>query len=286
MSKKTPRSRAKLVLPLLLILAVAGGCAVWQATTAPTPLPSTSAPALADHPTSQPDEWRFYVYGGLPRTSQPVTLLRNQGYLVGYCEVRRNPLWAAYRVFRVDKPVTHDRPRRFMTDARTQAKVSHDDYTNTGYDRGHQAPNYAINICYGQEAQRESFLMSNISPQKPSLNRRLWMSLEQKIARDYASRFEEVWVIVGPVFGDEIRKLPSGVHIPDAFFMILLDEEDGQPRMLAFIVPQGVAGNEPLERFLVSVNDVERQTGLDFFSELEDGPEERLESMKASHLWN
>ncbi len=55
-------------------------------------------------------------------------------------------------------------------DTLTIAKVTHNDYTHSGYDRGHMAPNYAIATRYGQEAQKETFLMSNIVPQLGNLN--------------------------------------------------------------------------------------------------------------------
>ena len=158
-------------------------------------------------------------------------------------------------------------------------------YTGTGYDRGHMAPNYAIGTRYGHEAQRETFLMSNITPQSPNLNRIWWRLLEEKEANDFAVRLERVWVVTGPVFTGDVKKLPSGVDVPTAFFRIILDEENGQPRVLAFITPQTVTGHEPLAQFLTTVREVERQTGLDFYSELSKDVQDRMETVKAARVW-
>jgi len=98
-------------------------------------------------------------------------------------------------------------------------------------------------------------------------------------------RFEEVWVIVGPVFDNEAKTLRCGVEIPVAFYRVFLDEENGQPRMLALVVPQGAKAGDTLERYLTSVNMVEELTGVDFFSELEDTLEERLEAEVPSKPW-
>ena len=116
------------------------------------------------------------IYGGLPNASNyghPVVVLTNAAYLTGYCEARRNPAWVAFSVGSISIGSTAKRPSRFTTDTRTRS-ATHDDYTGSGFDRGHMAPNYAIGTRYGHGAQRETFLMSNISPQAPDLNRSWW----------------------------------------------------------------------------------------------------------------
>jgi endonuclease G, mitochondrial len=170
-------------------------------------------------------------------------------------------------------------------DNRTQAKVKSKDYTNTGFDRGHMAPNHGIATRYGKDAQLETFLMTNVCPQKPNMNRKVWRKLEAIVADDYSNRLEEVWVITGPVFAEKPERFPSGISVPTAFYKIIVDELNGTPRMLAFIVSQGVKGNEATRTFLVNVDTIEQQAGLDLFSDLEDGLEEKLESETAKEMW-
>ena len=97
------------------------------------------------------------------------------------------------------------RPEGFFTDPRTAARVESADYSESGYDRGHMAPNYAIGTRYGAAAQEETFKMSNVCPQRHRLNAGLWKDLETKIADNYTGRYGQVWVIDGPVFGPEDR---------------------------------------------------------------------------------
>jgi endonuclease G len=229
-----------------------------------------------------------HIYGGLPDArsyGHPIIVLTNQGYLSGYCEARRNPAWVSYSIGSITVGPAGKRLSRFITDTRTRSAVTHQDYSNSGFDRGHMAPNYAIATRYGAEAQRETFLMSNIVPQSPNLNRIWWRLLEEKEADDFAVRLERVWVTTGPVFGEHPKKLPAGVEIPSACFRILLDEESGQPRVLAFIAPQTVTGHEPLTQFLTSVREIEHQTHLDFFPELPKEVQERMETTRAERLW-
>lgn len=227
------------------------------------------------------------IYGGLPDAAgygHPLVVLTNTGYITGYCEARRNPAWVSFSVSSITVGALGKRPSKFFADGRARS-ANHQDYSNSGYDRGHMAPNYAIGTRYGQEAQRETFLMSNIVPQTQKLNQIWWRALEEKEANDFAVRLERVWVVTGPVFDQRIERLASGVEIPDAFYRIILDEENGQPRALAFIAPQTITGKEPLAQFLTSVREIERQTGLDFYPELPKEVQDRMETQRAQKLW-
>jgi len=84
---------------------------------------------------------------------------------------------------------------------------------------------------------------------------------------------------------EQPKKLPSGVAVPKAFYKILVDEVGGKPRMLAFIMPQEVKGDEPLNGFLVSVRKVEDLTHLDFFSEMNPELEQKLETETPQEPW-
>jgi endonuclease G len=234
---------------------------------------------------------KTFVYGGAPRLAglaagTPLRLLSNTGYVVGYHEARGNPAWAAYRIRDVAEiPTPAPRPDNFDMDRRTVARVSPADYMGSGYDRGHLAPNYAIASRYGAQAQAETFLMSNITPQRHALNAGLWKGLEMKIATSYPARYGEVWVLAGPVFGEQPEKLRNGVWVPDAFFMIIVDEHEGKLRTLAVIVPQDPPSNADWSEYLTTVSEIERRTRLDFFHELDDVAERQIEQQLASRMW-
>jgi endonuclease G len=214
--------------------------------------------------------------------------LRNIGYVSGYSEKRRNPVWVSYRVFRSPNAIPLIRPKGdFITDTRTIAKVSHHDYTGSGYDRGHMAPNSAIATRYGADAQRETFLLSNICPQAPNLNQKVWERLERAEV-EYADRYEEVWVIDGPIFpdvnGGTEKKLRSGISVPSSFYKILVDEQLGKPRVFAVIMPQTVKGTESPDQFRTSVREIEKQSRLDFLTDLDPAVQKELEE-KVWPMW-
>jgi len=104
-------------------------------------------------------------------------------------------------------------------------------------------------------------------------------------ANDFAVRLERVWVVTGPIFDAAPKRLRGGVDVPAAFYRIILDEENGQLRALAFIAPQTATGQEPLTAFLASVREVETQTGLDFHPALSKEVQDRVETVRAKRLW-
>lgn len=235
------------------------------------------------------------VYMGVPKSQQwqqPLTwtrIFRNPNFMLGYSDLRGNPLWVSYSVKSVAEDAPHyKRPSSFTSDWRSINKVSHADYTGSGYDRGHMAPNYAISSLYGRDAQLNTFLMSNITPQKPGLNRKLWQRLEEVEVKYFTQLNDRIWVLTGPVFSGEVERLKTAanVEIPDAFYKIyVFPKADGKPQMLAFLMPQKVRGNESLSRYVTSVDEIEAQTGLDFFSELEDSIEDKEEAAINPASW-
>ncbi|PXX98489.1 DNA/RNA non-specific endonuclease [Halomonas sp. LBP4] len=220
----------------------------------------------------------------------PLTLhrvLRNQGFLVGWSDVRVSPLWVSYLLHAVEEPRAGARPD-FRRDWRTLWPIAADSYFGSGYDRGHLAPNYAIAVVHGREAQRDTFTMSNMSPQRPDLNRRLWQRLEEVVIDHFVPRFGVVQVITGPVFPprwlDNVTNRVGLVEVPEAFYKIIVVPAE-EPRALAFLMPQEVSGGEPLDDYLVSIDEVEARTGLDFFPRLPGEVAEVLEGEVVTEGW-
>jgi len=217
-------------------------------------------------------------------------IFRNHGFILGYSDLRGNPLWVEYALIPEANAPSLKRPNRFETDWRGINRVSHDSYQKSGYDRGHMAPNYAISHLYGGAGQADSFLMTNVTPQKPKFNQQLWQHLEETEIKQFAKNFGKVWVVTGPVFSGTVERLSSDwtVEIPDAFYKIYITEAaPGKPSVaLAFLVPQTVNGKEPLVQFVTSIDNIEAQTGLDFFAQLDDRTEAALEAAIEPQPWN
>jgi endonuclease G len=226
---------------------------------------------------------------------ESLTLLDKGELVIGYSESRKDPLWVEYQCpwpnqLKDVKP----RPKKFKTDNDTQAKVAHEDYSQQDYqtnpkafDRGHMAPNYAIASRYGRDAQLRTFFHEQYLPQRKTLNQQTWEGLEKTIANFWSKEFEGVWVIVGPIFSSSPSRLNGVAEIPDAFYCIVIDEEDnGFVRVLALVLEQTVKGIHTPSEFVTTVDQIEAETGLDFLSDLPDNVEDAVESTLPDADWD
>lgn len=216
--------------------------------------------------------------GLLPVSSKRVQLLKNIGYVSGFSNVYAVPLWVGYVVTYPFKYESSERPPVFEKDPRAYGSAEHSDYSNSGFDRGHMAPNYAVARCYGKKAQMETFYMTNIVPQKPDMGRGIWKRLEMHIANKLSEKYGKVLVFVGPILKQPLSKLKGRVAVPDSFYAVLMVKDRyGKAYAIGFIIPQSAQGKS-VWRYCVPIDEIEAQTGIDFFQNLPDDAEEKLES--------
>ncbi|WP_339633834.1 DNA/RNA non-specific endonuclease [Bizionia echini] len=216
-------------------------------------------------------------------TSTTGQVVHHQGYSLSYSESHEQAEWVAYELKKEHLSQTNfERPYFEIDKAVKTGAASWRNYKNSGYDRGHLCP--AADRRYSKEAHDETFLTSNISPQNHDFNSGIWNTLEQK-TRYWASKYNGVFVVTGGVLGRNLKTIGSEkVAVPNQFYKIILDYNDGNPKVLAFLMPH-VNSNKPLYEFVVSVDTVEELTGIDFFSELEDAIETRMESSRSYNKW-
>jgi endonuclease G len=237
-------------------------------------------------PAPSPDAAATAPYGE-PTDRVGLQVLHNLGYSVGYDNALPSPRWSSYRVF-PNPGQAAERPSGFRTDPRTAARVSTQEYVRSGFDRGHLAPNYAIAVCHGEAAQKETFLLSNIVPQMHGLNAGLWKDLEQRIVHRYVERYGTIWVQVGPVYTAPPAQRIGRLPVPAAFWMVVSEYEAKEQgiRAIAYLVPHEEKWRDTeLTRYVVSIRKVEELTGLDFFPKLPKAMQDRLESTAAARAW-
>ena len=220
-----------------------------------------------------------HVALGIP--GQEEQLLCRDGYAVGYDYERKVPMWVAYRLTpdSVNKKVKRSNKFREDSEIPAQYRSTLQDYKGSGYDRGHMAASATVDFSY--ESTQESFLMSNMTPQLPGLNRQGWRILEAEI-REWTNERGELYVVTGCLFEGPLTAIGDGVGVPSHFFKVVYD--GGNRNAIAFLVPHRKISKAELSEFIVSVDEIERKTGMDFNRLLDDWLEDDMED-DVERMW-
>lgn len=217
-------------------------------------------------------------------TSTTGQVVHHEGYSLSYNEKHEQAEWVAYELKESHLSSTnHKRPYFEIDKAVKTGAASWRNYKNSGYDRGHLCP--AGDRRYTKQAHDETFLTSNISPQEHQFNAGIWNTLEQKV-RYWARKYDGVFVVTGGVLNGNMNDIGSEhVSVPNQFYKVLIDTNSGATKIIAFLMPHKES-KKPLYEFVVSVDEVEALTGIDFFPELDDAIENKLEASSSYKGWS
>ncbi|WP_225037029.1 DNA/RNA non-specific endonuclease [Winogradskyella sp. SM1960] len=217
-------------------------------------------------------------------TSTTNQVIHHQNYSLSYSEPHEQAEWVAYELKASHLSYTNHKRPYFEIDNAVKTGAAHwRNYKNSGYDRGHLCP--AADRRFTKSAHDETFLTSNISPQEHQFNAGVWNRLEQKV-RYWAKKNDGVFVVTGGVLEDDLKGIgDENVSVPNQFYKVILDNTNGKIKMLAFLMDHKNS-DLPLYKFVVSVDEVETLTGIDFFPELEDSIENRLEASSSYKSWS
>ena len=203
------------------------------------------------------------------------TLVRYDAFDVHFNPERGIANCAVYEFTVNELDGTAERTGEFAQDPGVRGCPEPTDYAGSGMQRGHLVP--AADLKWNTGAMCQSFLMTNVCPMHKELNEGGWAKLEEKV-REWTVRDSALLVFTGPVpDGNDTTRLNGKVVVPGAYYKVIMAPCVRPTRALAFIYPNGHSGG-PLRKYAVSVDEVERRTGLDFFPTLPADEQERLES--------
>lgn len=173
---------------------------------------------------------------------------------------------------------------QFLPDDKVRGCATLADYRYSGFDRGHMAP--AADMKWSAKAMSDCHLLTNMSPQDKSLNSGAWATVE-KNARKWALKHGRLVIVAGPILSDVMPRSigETPVPVPERFFKVILAPDAQEPLGIGFVMPNSyVEGGA--QATVVSIDEVEEITGFDFFSELPDDIENKVERQDKLRLWN
>jgi endonuclease G len=208
----------------------------------------------------------------LPVSDSTEDIIVRQGYTASYNHTTLCPDWVAWELTAEEADGQNDGQYSFSRDPGVAwPKASREDYSRSGYDKGHMAPR--ADMRWSCQALEESYYFTNICPQDHEMNSQAWRKIEE-LTRRMARRYGAVMVVCGPIYDstDHRHIGPACVHVPDRFFKALaINTADGW-QTVAFLVDNNRQDGSP-RRYSVAVDNVEATIGRDLFPTLPDEAE-------------
>ncbi len=229
------------------------------------------------------DSTTFYK-NYFPKHSVKEEIIKHSAYTLCYDEKYEQAKWVAYYLTaEMCNNKNEKRKNNFREDPEVKTKsASLEDYKKSGYDRGHLCP--AGDMAWSELTMSESFYMSNMSPQVPAFNRGIWKYLESDV-REWAKQNKELYIVTAGVLKDSLPTIGANkVAVPHYFYKIILDYCKPEYKAIAFVIANE-GSKQSVFDFAVSIDSVEKLTGLDFFPTLSDSIEENLESHIDIEKW-
>ena len=194
----------------------------------------------------------------------------NYAYTACYDTEWNLPVWVSYHL-NADllEREYNKRPSGYPKDAQ-YPELKSNALSKSGYDHGHLAP--AADFTWSEEAYLQSFLMSNMSPQHGCFNQKGWCHLEGTV-RKWVEECDScnAYVVSGAIMNNWIDTLcineETKIFVPESYYkVILLQEKNGTSKTIGFIVPNSDIDNYSIDNYAVTVQEVEKQTQLNFFA--------------------
>ncbi len=211
-------------------------------------------------------------------------VVQHKYYTLSYNEAHEQAEWVAYELKKNYIKNNNFKRPFFIEDAKVKTgSADWRNYKKSIYDKGHLCP--AGDMEFALDAYNETFFTSNISPQVRNFNNGVWNRLEQKV-RYWAVKYDGIYVITGGVLESSLMTIgKEKVSVPKFFYKILLDNSGGNMKMIGFLIPNSES-DKPLYSFVVSVDYIEKMTGINFFPKLNDNIENQLEKRTDYKNWS
>lgn len=191
--------------------------------------------------------------------------------------------------------------------------VAESDHQSDGYDKGHLCA--SDDRAYCTDANNQTFYHSNISPQLSSFNQKFWARLEAKVQSwgrmTQTGEFDTIYVVKGGNLNSLLKNFTASsagadkvipytdengfskghLAVPDYYYMALLARKSDTYQAIAFYVPHietlpTKPTSEDFKQFVISIDDLEKNVGIDFFCNLPDNVEKLVEKEVSLNKWN
>lgn len=213
-------------------------------------------------------------------------------YSAEYDCTKKHPRWVAFFFDNVNNKKNTSRTDDWGQDPNIPSayRTYHSDY-DSPYNRGHLVA--SADRYLTREANQQTFYYSNMSPQIIKFNGGIWNQMEEKV-RSWAGGLnasDTLYVVKGGQIdgtiadGTLLEYTGNHVAVPRHYFMALLSLRGGQYKAMAFYIDQKGYSSSSIASYAISIDALEQKTGIDFFHNLPNDVEDRVESSYNAGSW-
>lgn len=212
---------------------------------------------------------------------------KGMNYAIEWDTDKKAQRWSCYKMYQniaqqYNKRYTDSKNQYPLDDIIPQQfQFDKDPYWRTGYDHGHICPSGDRRAS--KEADKQTFFLSNMQPQLHGFNDGVWKHMEQQLRNWTNINFcDTLYICKGGTIDNENQiktKLHGFLIVPQYFFMAVLCKNKYGYKAMGFWVEHSDNKDKDLTKYMVSIKDLERLTGIDFFCNLPDNIEQRVETM-------
>jgi endonuclease G, mitochondrial len=246
------------------------------------------------------EEIRAYLkQTGYPESKDQLEIVEHSAMVIGYNPRHKQAAWVFHQLIPDVSFGSVSRTNDFRPDPKLQSQSAVEEdyflkfeqadgtitYDGFGFDRGHLAP--SADFRWSEQALSESYYYSNMTPQRPGFNRESWAEVEDLLRSIVDNEQKRFYVLTGPVLRDDlpvVERSINQVSIPELHYKIIVDTDPANPRGLAFLMPNRKA-EYPAASYVVSIDSVEKVTGLNFFPRLDPDMEAKIEGKSNYTAW-
>lgn len=242
---------------------------------------------------------RMMQTAGYPVSSEAIEIIEHSGMVLGYACKYKMANWAFHILTPGVIAGKNTRSNDFRQDEKASCGTANESdyfiphkneegtttYEGFGFDRGHLAP--SADFKWSEKALSESYYYSNITPQRPQFNRESWAEVEGLLRKIVEKENKSFYILTGPILHDSlpyIQQSASKLPIPDLHYKIIVDLSEETPRGMAFLMPNKKATGR-LSEYVVSIDSIERLTGINFFPLINKDLETKIESNSNFNAW-
>ena len=181
-------------------------------------------------------------------------------YDLSYSYEHNMALWSKYTLDseKLENVVPRPKKRFILDENLPKRTITHDDYTKSGYDRGHLTP--VDDLQYSYESASSTFVITNVVPMEKSFNRGIWQRLENYVS-DFIEKYNEVVIVTGPIFEGNLSYTGKDLNIPipTSFYKLLVSDKCTE----VYIVPHKNSSDD-LSIFKSDLETLQKKTGIEF----------------------